>query len=124
MKPKLTVGMCWGRVRVDSKTVRDREFKTPNGLVEVWRNRNLFILKCECGGIVEVWESDFAGKKYYLDCGCGIALNDIQKVSVMVRMPSVIDAEIRKLANKTQKGNYTQTIIRIIKEGLRVLSGK
>lgn len=85
-KGQITLGSSWGRLRCVDITRESRSVGTGDydGFQE--RQSIQYLLHCGCGNEFTVWASDFSGKRYVKDCGCGIAQNDGLGVDIKIRV--------------------------------------
>ncbi|HEX6825461.1 MAG TPA: hypothetical protein VF077_04010 [Nitrospiraceae bacterium] len=61
----------WGALTVTGITEKWREVQISDGLTEEVRDYRLY-MRCDCGKTVEMFKSEFPGKKEMRDCGCGV----------------------------------------------------
>jgi hypothetical protein len=100
VKTKLEVGLRWGRLEATSFGVEDRDIEIRPGWVETYKDAVYYVLKCDCGNEVRIWERDWKGKRVLRDCGCGMSVLDGMNTTICVSMPARTYQEIKTYARK------------------------
>ncbi len=98
MIPELSIGLSWKHVKVIGTGIEERVLDYGNGTGARIPKQEYFEALCDCGKTFRIWVSEWKGKKYISDCGCGISLKDGENVMTMISGASLWRQSMKRYA--------------------------